>query len=306
MIDSPYVTTHIPRPTFASYAPRVAEPSRAEFQAFQEFIHREAGISLSDAKRALLVGRLSRRIQDLGLRTFGEYYDLVSRPGSPELEEMLNRVTTNETRFFREPQQFDFLRTRLFPQWTAEAAAQSRSKVARVWSAACSSGEEPYSLAMELLTAFPRTSGWAIDILASDLSTRVLAKAREGVWPIERAKDIPEEYRRAYMLRGKDSEEGRMKAGAEIRSVVSFDQINLLDPPPVAQRFDLIFCRNVLIYFDAPTKAAVVNRLLARLAPGGHLFLGHAESLAGSRVAARPVGPNIYRAAAELCEGAAA
>lgn len=272
-------------------APRVL--SSTEFRLFQETIHREAGIFLSEAKRALLVGRLSPRLRELGLRTFQDYHRYVTQEDARERVLMLDCISTNETRFFREPRQFEFLEEHIVRGWVAAAAGRPRR--IRVWSAACSTGEEPYSVAMTLLSHFPARSGWEVEILASDLSTRVLARAQEAVWSIERAREIPEPLRRRYMLRGTRSQEGKMKAGPEIRSLVRFERINLHhDRYPVSGRFDLILCRNVLIYFDAADKARVIDRLARHLEPGGHLFLGHAESVVGSSGDLRRVGPTIY------------
>ena len=271
-----------------------------EFLLFQTLIHNHAGIHLGPAKKALLVGRLTRRLRELGLTTFRAYYDRVTDGSDPvEQVRMLDSICTNETRFFRERRQFEFLAERVFPEWEKEAAAGLRSRQLRVWSTACSTGEEPYSLAMVLLDRFPPAS-WSVRILATDLSTRALARAREAVWPIEKSRDIPPHYLKAYMLRGNRSQEGRMKAGQEIRSVVEFARVNLNDTSyPVSGPFDVIFCRNVLIYFDAACKVRVVNRLLDALAPGGYLLVGHAESLNGLTCRARAAAPTIYIKTAE-------
>ena len=192
---------------------------------------------------------------------------------------MLDAICTNETHFFREPRHWEFLAERVFPAWRDEADAGRRPRRVRVWSAACSTGEEPYSLAMSLLTAFP--AGWALEVLATDLSTKILERAAAGVWPLAKAKEIPEPYLKAFMLKGFGAQEGLMRAGPEIRALVRFDRVNLIgDDWPPGPPFDLVFCRNVLIYFDRHRRA-VVDRLLDRLAPRGYLFLGHAESLGG-------------------------
>ena len=272
---------------------RTVSPS--EFKLLQELIHRETGIFLSDAKKALLVGRLSGRLRDLKLDSFREYYRHVTEVDPGELVRMLDCITTNETRFFREPQQFDFLEQQVIPRLKAEAAEGRRPKRIRVWSAASSTGEEAYSLAMMLLTHFPKESGWTIEIFGSDISTRVLDKARAAVWLIERAREIPEPHLKRFMLKGTGSQEGTMKAGPEIRSLVRFDRLNLMDENyPVSGKFDFVFCRNVLIYFNAETKARVVGNLLKHLEPNGLLFLGHAESMLGMQDRLRRVGPTVY------------
>ena len=267
-----------------------------EFKLFQSLIHQEAGIYLSEVKKALLVGRLSRRIRELGLDSFEAYYrHVVDGPNPTERVELINNICTHETQFFREPRQFEFLEQTLAPQWRAEAEAGTRPKQIRAWSAACSSGEEPVSMAMSLLYHFPASAGWTVEVLATDISTRVLDKARAATWPIERAGQIPPAYLKRFMLRGTGEQQTKMRAGPEIRSVVRFQQLNLqADSYAVGDGFDLIFCRNVLIYFNAVSKEHVVSRLLGRLAESGLLFLGHAESLTGMRDQPRAVIPTVY------------
>ena len=273
-----------------------------DFRLFQRLIQREAGIHLSDAKKVLVEGRLARRLRELDI-DFGAYYRLVEAD-EPERVRMLDCICTNETHFFREPRQFEFLESRVFPEWAARADAGQMPRQVRIWSAGCSTGEEPYSVAMSFLARFPAASGWEIDIVATDLSTRVLDKARSAVWPLEKSREIPQRYLRPFMLKGTGPQEGRIKAGPEIRSVVRFQRLNLNGEPfslagPIAPGgsggpFDLILCRNVLIYFDAPSKARVLGRLLERLNPQGYLFLGHAETVTGLNAPARSVGPTVY------------
>lgn len=266
-----------------------------EFASFQALIYREAGIYLSAAKMPLLVGRLTRRLRELGLNSFTAYYRRVVEGDEAERIRLLDAISTNETHFFREPRQFEFLEQRVFPEWSRQAASGLRVRKIQAWSAACSTGEEPYSLAMTLLDRFPPSSGWEIEILATDLSTRVLERARAAIWPMEKAREIPQQYLRRFMLRGTRSQEGKMKAGPEVRSVVRFERMNLNERHyPVDGRFDLIFCRNVLIYFDQASKGGVIDRLLNRLLPAGYLFFGHAESLNGLTDRVRCVFPTVY------------
>ncbi|HET7434336.1 MAG TPA: protein-glutamate O-methyltransferase CheR [Thermoanaerobaculia bacterium] len=263
----------------------------AEFRFVRDFMHREAGISLSEQKRSLVMGRLAPRLRALSLSSFTEYLDHAARDRE-EAVRLIDAICTNETHFFREPKQFEFLQQRVLPQWLAEAAEGRRKKQVRVWSAACSSGEEPFSIAMVLHSALP---DWHIEILASDLSTKVLDRASEALWPIERAAEIPEHYRKAYMLRGVRSQEGKMTAKPELRERIHFQRINLNGERwPVGGRFDLIFCRNVLIYFDAAGKQRVVQRLLDVLDPAGYFFLGHSETL-NTLERVRSVGPTVYQ-----------
>ena len=276
-----------------SWAPHLSD---REFRLIQELVLREAGIFLGEHKRALITGRLSRRVRQLGLTSFGAYYDSVMSGGASELAQLLDALCTNETRFFREPDHFAFLESRIFPELDALVAAKQAPKRLRIWSAACSSGEEPYSLAMSMAARWPRESGWDLEILASDLSTKILDRAREATWPIAKAPDIPYDYLRRFMLRGTGSQIGKMKAGTEIRDMINFARINLNEETyPVAGTFDVIFCRNVLIYFDAAAKARVISRLLRKLNPHGYLFLGHAETLTGISDEVQCVIPNVYR-----------
>ncbi|HEY4642319.1 MAG TPA: protein-glutamate O-methyltransferase CheR [Thermoanaerobaculia bacterium] len=256
-----------------------------DFRLFQSLVQKEAGIFLSDQKRALLMGRLAPRMRLLGIASFDAYYDHVMGDRD-ELVRMLDAICTNETHFFREPKQFEFLEQQLLPAWRANG-----KRHVRVWSAGCSTGEEPYSIAMSLAFHLP---GAAVEILASDLSTKVLQKAAAGIWPIERAQEIPIVYRKTFMCKGRGSQEGKMAAKPELASMIRFARVNLHhEPYPVIGRFDLIFCRNVLIYFDAPSKRRVIDRLLDRLDPSGFLFLGHSESLS-QHEGVRAAGPTVY------------
>ncbi len=273
--------------------------SDGDFAAYQALIHREAGIFLSDVKRALLVGRLARRLRELGMRSYREYLERV-REDEDERVRMIDAISTNETHFFREPRQFEFLERRVIPSWVGRADAGRRARRVRVWSAACSTGEEPYSLAMVLLHHLPPSAGWEIEVQATDISTRVLDRACAALWPVAKAAEIPTEHLKRFMLRGVGPEEGRMKAGPELRAVVRFDRLNLNeDTYPLQGPFDLVFCRNVLIYFKPETKARVLARVCRHLAADGYLFLGHAESVMGLDTGLGSVGPNVYGAAAE-------
>jgi chemotaxis protein methyltransferase CheR len=272
------------------------------FAKYRALIYREAGIALSEAKKSLLVARVAGRLRELNLASFAEYFRLVEDPAaSDERGRLLDRICTNETHFFRDPRQFLFLSDHVFPRLETEAARTGRKRV-RAWSAACSTGEEPYSIAMAMLHRFPRSAGWQVEVVATDLSNKVLAAARTAVWPVDKAGDIPLHYRKEFMLRGTGSQTGKMKAGPEIREVVSFTRMNLNEPLySVSGSFDFIFCRNVLIYFDRESKTKVVDRLLTHLAPDGWLFLGYAETTTTITDRLVSVGPNVY---ARVPEGA--
>lgn len=264
------------------------------FLLFQELINRQAGIWLGAHKKALLVGRLARRLRDLEIESFERYYLLV-KSSSEECSAMLDLIATNETYFFREPQQFKFLEETVVPEWKQEADGGRRSRNLNVWSAGCSSGEEPCSLAMLLLDSLPLEAGWNVCVTGTDISTRMLKKAEAGLWPIERARNIPVGLLRRYMLKGVGRQSQWMRAKPALRKALQFAHLNLKDVEhEIGNNFDLIFCRNVLIYFDPETKAQVVRKLFEHLAPGGWLFLSPAESAATRAGLGNSVFPGVY------------
>lgn len=260
--------------------------SMEEFQRFRELIHRETGIWLGDHKRQLLHSRLARRMGELCIEGLSEYYDLLAHhdPGGEELRRAINRITTNKTEFFRERAQFDILRDQVL-------AGRRKSRL-RIWSAACSTGEEPYSLAITLAETLGMCD-WKV--LASDIDTEVLAAAAQGIYEEDRLTCVPMPLLRKYFLRGKGEFQGKAKVKGDLRNHVEFRRINLAgwDWPKDAA-FDAIFCRNVLIYFDHQTQQHVTERLLGRLDGAGCLFLGHSESLPWTVNAAR-VAHSVYR-----------
>jgi chemotaxis protein methyltransferase CheR len=276
-------------------SPQDVKPlEQGEFGLFQRVVHREAGIHLGDIKLALVASRLLRRIRELGLRTYGAYYRRVVEDRD-ELRIMLDAITTNETHFFREGRHFELLDERLVPEWRDEAARGARDKRVRIWSAGCSTGEEPYSLAMALLSALPPEEGWDVRIFATDLSTRVLDVATQGVYAAEKAKAIPRQHLQAFMLRGVGSQDGNVKVGPALQAAVSFRRLNLNDDVYDASGpFDAILCRNVFIYFNQTTRARIVSQLLAHLRPRGYFFVGHSESLGGTP-GIETIVPTVYR-----------
>jgi chemotaxis protein methyltransferase CheR len=276
--------------------------SDTDFALFQGLVYREAGIHLASHKKALLVARLGRRLRELGLGSHRAYLRRVGEDAAERVA-MLDLLTTNETRFFREPHHFEFLERSLIPAWKAAAARGDRPRDVRIWSAGCSTGEEPYSLAMCLLHHFPPLSGWSLHVHASDLSTRALDRAFTGIYPEDRVSGVPEAYLRRFMLRGTGPCAGRVRVAPGVRALVSFERLNLNDPFVAPGPFDAILCRNVLIYFDADSRRRAVERMAEHLAPGGHFFLGHSESLNGVTDALRHVAPNIYVRPAERAAG---
>lgn len=258
-----------------------------EFALFQRLIYKIAGISLSEAKKVLLVGRLTRRLKVYELDTFSQYYRMLATGDHPEeLQTMVDLLTTNETYFFREPRHFAFLRDEIIRKRISPSTF-------RVWSAASSSGEEVYTLAMVLADHLPNTP-W--EIVGSDISTQVLAKAATGHYSLARTEGIPPGYMTKYCLKGVRSQAGTFLIAPELRKKTKFYQINLMNPIDAdIGDFEVIFLRNVMIYFDPPTKAKVVHNLLPRLKSGGHLIIGHSETLNGITDRVDAVMPTIYR-----------
>lgn len=260
-----------------------------EFQAIRAWIYERAGIHLSQQKKALVSGRLASRLRHYRLQDYGAYFDLI-RDGTraDEVQLAVDLLTTNETHFFREPRHFDFLREQVLPHHPA-------GRPLRVWSAACSSGEEPYTIGMVLADALG-DAPW--EVLATDLSQRMLARARGATYPLARARGIPRAQLLAHCLKGIGSDAGTFRVAGHVTSRVRFGQLNLNAPLPKGLgEFDVIFLRNVMIYFDMPTKQGVVDRLSRCLRPGGHLLVGHSESLGNLRTELTSLGPAIYRKA---------
>jgi chemotaxis protein methyltransferase CheR len=260
--------------------------SDSEFGQFQRFIFEAAGITLSQAKKALVTGRLAKRLHACQVTSYADYFRLLMSGDSPlELQTAIDLLTTNETYFFREPKHFQFLKQQII-------SGTFRTSSLRVWSAAGSTGEEAYSIAMlleDLLTGQP----W--EVVASDISTRVLERARAGHYSMERIDNFPPGYLQRFCLKGRDQQAGTMLVQRALRSRVRFLQVNLNAPLPHLGMFDVIFLRNVLIYFNTETKRKVVARVLNALKPGGYLLIGHSESLIDVTEAVELVSPAIYR-----------
>jgi chemotaxis protein methyltransferase CheR len=260
--------------------------SDQEFRQFQAMIYDIAGISMAPAKKPLVSGRLAKRIKQHGLNSYGEYFRILMHPGQrDELQAAIDLLTTNETYFFREPKHFDFLRQQL-------PALQRPGKPIRIWSAASSSGEEPYTIAMVLADVLGE-GAW--EVTGSDISKRVLEKARTGHYPMKRIEGIPQQYLKRFCLKGVGPQAGTFLIDRSLRDQVSFMQVNLNETLPRLGEFDVIFLRNVMIYFDLETKRQVVERMLPLLRPGGYFVVSHSESLNGISDALRIVTPSIYR-----------
>ncbi len=257
-----------------------------EFSQFQRFIYEAAGISMANGKQALVSGRLAKRLAHYQLNSYGEYLRLLeSREQASELQVAVDLLTTNETYFFREPKHFSLLRE------LAQEAQLARRGM-RVWSAASSTGEEAYSIAMVLADVLGEAT-W--EVLGTDISTRVLERARFGHYVMERASGVPQDLLKRYCLKGQGKQEGTMLIERSLRQRVKFMHMNLNQPLPKLGSFDVIFLRNVMIYFNLETKRQVVARLLAQLRPGGYLLIGHSETLNDINDTLQAVAPSIYR-----------
>lgn len=261
------------------------------FGLFQNLIYTIAGIRLSNQKKGFLSSRLLRRLKKLGINSLHEYYRRV-KDDSDELVEMLNCISTNTTHFFRENHHFKFLKNKIMPELLR---IKSSEKTIRIWSAGCSTGEEPYSIAITLCEALGNMRGWDIKILATDISTKVLDTAQNGIYEYEAVSDMPENIVCRYFLRGTDENAGRIKVKDFLKDMIRFKRLNLKDGAyPFKRKFDVIFCRNVMIYFDEDMKQHLLLMFHRHLSDSGYLFLGHSETMLGSN-GFKPVFITVYR-----------
>ena len=268
------------------------ELSQADFERVRSMIHRHAGIALNPSKRTMVFSRLSRRLRVLGKADFAGYLDELERSGSdqPEWQEFVNALTTNLTSFFREAHHF--------PVLTQHLRQRAAMAPLNIWCCAASTGEEPYTLAMTARDAFEGRSAPAVSILATDIDTAVLERARQGVYPIDAVAKLDAGLLRRHFLRGSGGSAGLVRVRPELVSMISFRQLNLLESRwPMDTRFDAIFCRNVMIYFDKPTQTRVLQRLARHLKPDGLLFAGHSENFTHARDLFELQGKTVYRLA---------
>ncbi len=266
--------------------------SKLNFDRLARFIYEYSGIKMPASKATMLEGRLRRRLRATGHGSLNAYCDYLFEEDGIDAEavHLIDVVTTNKTDFFREPAHFDYLRDAILP-----AAIKGGKRRLRAWSAACSIGAEPYTIAM-VLEEFARTAGLSYAVLATDLSTHVLATAVRGIYPTDMLAPVPTELARRYVMHARRSEAGEARIHAGLRSKVGFARMNLMDERyGIGEPVDFIFCRNVLIYFDKKTQGQVLQRLCDCLAPGGHLFIGHSESVTGFNLPVRPVANTIFR-----------
>ncbi|MFZ0271708.1 MAG: protein-glutamate O-methyltransferase CheR [Acidobacteriaceae bacterium] len=268
--------------------------SGRDFSKLCDFVYSEAGIRLGPEKKTMLEGRLKRRLRELNIDSYKGYCEyLFGDEGQRrEITSFIDVVTTNKTDFFREPKHFDYLTQRALPELTARAAGQPLL----VWSAGCSSGEEPYTLAM-LLSEFGETRpGFRFHVLATDISTKVLAKAELGIYSGDDVEPVPLPLRRKYLMRSRERDAGQVRIVPELRKLVEFRRLNFMDSDyGVAEKVDAVFCRNVIIYFDRPTQEKILGRLSSYLKPGGYLFVGHSETLHDMDLPLEALGPALYR-----------
>jgi chemotaxis protein methyltransferase CheR len=267
--------------------------SDADYDFLCRLIYEQSRIHLGPDKRVLVTSRLAKRLRHHGLHSYGDYCDLLRSPrGREELTFLIDRISTNHTHFFREMKHFDFLSEAVIPQWQAAAR---RTEPFRIWSAASSSGEEAYSIAIHLAEHFAPAESNRWQIEGTDISTRVLDVAQQGVYELEKLTSVAPDVLRRHFQRGVNQWNGHLRVKDSLRRLIHFQHLNLLDGNyPFSRPFDLIFCRNVMIYFDRPTQETLVRLLAEKLVPGGHLFVGHSESLSGVKHTLKLVKPAIY------------
>lgn len=257
-----------------------------EFEWISRFLYEKTGIALSEGKQAMVMGRLDKRLRAHGMRSYADYFALLGKPGyEDETTAAIDLLTTNETYFFREPKHFQYLEKTILPHYARQSSI-------RVWSAASSSGEEAYTIAMTLAEQF---KGPRWEVIGTDISTRVLERARRGLYPMLQAEKIPLSLLKKYCLKGKEEFEDFFLIDQSIKDHVSFGIANLVEPLPDLGMFEVIFLRNVMIYFDVPTKKKIVQKLCERLHPGGYFIISHSETLNGLDANLKLVAPAIYQ-----------
>lgn len=262
--------------------------TESDFERIRKLLYDHAGIVLSDYKKDMAYNRLVRRIRELSLSGFPAYFNYLDGD-EDEFGQFINALTTNLTAFFREMHHFNYLEQIMLP--ALQAQGQQRL---RIWSAGCSQGEEPYSIAMSCLASGVDTRAWDIKILATDIDSKVLATGQGGVYGMERIDNVTERYRKRFLRRGKGAQQGKVKIADEVKNLVTFKQLNLMQPWPMKGPFDAIFCRNVMIYFDSQTQSLLLGRMAEMLKPQGVLFVGHSESPCRVSDRFRLIGQTIY------------
>ena len=271
--------------------------SQSDFERLRALVYDEAGINLNSEKKTMLEIRIRRRLRNLDIASFSDYCRYVFRPEGKEQEliHLIDAVTTNKTDFFRESGHFEYLTGKALPDLAARFGPSRKSMV---WSAGCSTGEEPYTLAMVLAEYSQSHSGFQFNVLATDISTAVLEKARLGIYKSELVQPVPEQLRRKYFMRSRDPNSDLVRIVPELRARVEFRRLNFMDADfGLAETPEMIFCRNVIIYFDRATQVRILNKLVKHLARGGYFFAGHSESLQGMDLPLVPAGLAVYKKA---------
>lgn len=269
-----------------------------DFRRLAALIEDYCGIRMPQTKKMMVEGRLRRRVRALGMDSLDDYCRALFDEGrlTHELVNLIDSVTTNKTDFFRELAHFRYLVDKAVPDLLTRSPRAGIDRPLKVWSAACSTGAEPYSLAMALDDFGQPIRGFHFSILATDISTEVLTTALKAIYPQEMMSPVPPHMRKRYLMRSRDQTQPTIRIAAEIRTKVQFARLNLMDDRyPVPEDMDIVFCRNILIYFDKPTQEAVVQRLAGHLRPGGYFFVGHTESVAGFSLPLRPVATAIFQ-----------
>jgi chemotaxis protein methyltransferase CheR len=273
----------------AHYGPQLGD---AEFDFIRHVVGENAGIVLGPNKRQLVQGRLARRLRELGLPSYEAYCEYLRDAGPEELVGLINAITTNVTSFFRENHHFEALASYMLPEAMKRNAASRRL---RIWSAGCSTGEEPHCIAMVAAEVVPSSPRYDFKILATDIDSDVVAAATSGIYPVDRMSSVSQERLKRFFHKGSGEHEGAAVAKPDLKSMITFRTLNLLHTWPMKGPFDVIFCRNVMIYFDQPTREKLVNRFSDMLVPGGYLCIGHSESIHAGSAPFKLVGKTIYR-----------
>lgn len=263
-----------------------------DFKRLGSFIQEYYGIRMPDSKKTMLEARLQKRLRSLGFSSYNQYTEFLfsGKDSSDEVPHLLNVVTTNTTHFFREPRHFEFLTEEILPEWRSK----NPNGVFRIWSAGCSTGEEPYTLAIVLSEYREQDSRLKFRISATDISTRVLQHSMRAVYPEEKLQSVTRNIVRKYFLRSKDRKKQLVRVAPELRQLIDFGRLNFMEPFTLDEKQDVIFCRNVLIYFERPVQESILYKLSENLKKGGVLFIGHSESITGMKLPLQQIAPTVY------------
>ncbi|NDV27227.1 CheR family methyltransferase [Desulfovibrio sp. JC010] len=266
--------------------------SDADFGKFSKLIKEEFGIKMPPSKKTMLEARLQKRLRALGFASHSQYCDFLFSPGGfeRELTQLIDVVTTNTTDFFREPKHFELMLSTILPDLT-----QRNSRPVKVWSAGCSSGEEPYTLCMVMNEFAEKNANFKYSLLATDISTDILRKAMNAVYPMNKVDVVPMALKKKYLLKSKDKAKPLVRMKPELRNKVDFKRLNFMEPFPFKDQKDIIFCRNVVIYFDRATQYTLFQKFCSTLSRGGYLFIGHSESISGMELPVRQIAPTVYQ-----------